>query len=421
MSKMLETTTFIEYYDNFILQLKIIFTDNETNKILDDIKNLSNEEKLIKGNLFVDSITDDIFDDFIKSKIKIFSHKNDNTKKISESLLDSNLCLKNLLNNQPDAVKKVIWLKLHILYMTIELLKPVEEQNSLQLDALNKIINIKSYEETNTPDANNTTETNNANNTTETNNKLKDMLGVDVNDQTTGMIDDIVLSFEKLLSGDAKSNPLSGIMEISQKISVKYADKINNGEIELEKLMKSISKKVPGMETMLNGMSGNTSDGSGGLGDLGGMMGSMMGGKDKKPKEKIIIDDDFSTADVQVGLNKVDNKKSINIGNVLKMADQFGVIPGGKQSGTGTGTETDSQSNALPNLGDLGDLGDIPHLGKMMEMIGKLGKTETQEDVNALKLEMDTFLESELGFDVNKLTKELENMNETPLPANETA
>jgi hypothetical protein len=33
---------------------------------------------------------------------------------------------------------------------------------------------------------------------------------------------------------------------------------------------------------------------------------------------------------------------------------------------------------------------------------------------------MDTFLESELGFDVNKLTKELENMNETTLPANET-
>ena len=252
------------------------------------------------------------------------------------------------------------------------------------------------------------------------------MLGVDVNDETTGMIDDIVLSFEKLLSGDTKSNPLSGIMEISQKISVKYADKINNGDIELEKLMKSISKKVPGMESMLNGMSGNTSDGSGGLGDLGGlggMMGSMMGGKDKKPKEKIIIDDDFSTADVQVGLNKVDDKKSINIGNVLKMADQFGVIPGGKQSGSETGTETDSQSNGLPNLGDLGD---IPHLGKMMEMIGKLGKTETQEDVNALKLEMDTFLESELGFDVNKLSKELENVSnnmtqETPLPANDTA
>ena len=420
---MLETTTFIEYYDNFILQLKIIFTDNETNKILDDIKNLSNEEKLIKGNLFVESITDDFFDDFIKSKIKIFSHKNENTKKISESLLDSNLCLKNLLNNQPDAVKNVIWLKLHILYMTIELLKPVEEQNSLQLDALNKIINIKSYEETNTPDTNNTPD---ANNTSNANNKLKDMLGVDVNDETTGMIDDIVLSFEKLLSGDTKSNPLSGIMEISQKISVKYADKINNGDIELEKLMKSISKKVPGMESMLNGMSGNTSDGSGGLGDLGGlggMMGSMMGGKDKKPKEKIIIDDDFSTADVQVGLNKVDDKKSINIGNVLKMADQFGVIPGGKQSGSETGTETDSQSNGLPNLGDLGD---IPHLGKMMEMIGKLGKTETQEDVNALKLEMDTFLESELGFDVNKLSKELENVSnnmtqETPLPANDTA
>jgi hypothetical protein len=54
------------------------------------------------------------------------------------------------------------------------------------------------------------------------------------------MIDDIVESFEKVLTGQSSGNPLSGIMEISQKISVKYADKINKGDIELDKLMDEI-------------------------------------------------------------------------------------------------------------------------------------------------------------------------------------
>jgi hypothetical protein len=396
---MLHSTTFHECYDNFILQLKIIFPDIETNKHLDELQNMCNEDKLIKCNMFVDSITPELFDDFIKSKIKLFSHKNENTKKISESLLNSNLSLKYLLNNQPETVKKVIWLKLHILYMTVELLKPEAEQNGDRLNTLSKIVNkdessnLISYEQ------------NNSNNSNNSNNKLKDMLGVDVNDQTSGMIDDIVSSFEKVLSVDSNSNPLSGIMEISQKISVKYADKINSGEIELEKLMKSISQKVPGMESMLNGVMGDTSgDGIGSM--MSDMMGDMMGGGSKKSKEKIIIDEDFSTADVEIGLNSKDNKKSINIGNVLKMADQFGVIPGGKQSGSGSGAET----NNLSGLGDLGDFGDIPHLGKMMQMMEKLGKTETQEDTDALKLEMDTFLQSELGLDVNKLNMELENV-----------
>ena len=430
MSKMLNTTTFQECYDNFILQLKIIFTDNETHKILDDIKSMSDEDKIIKGNMFVDSITPELFDDFIKSKIKIFSHKNVNTKKISESLLDSNLCIKNLLNNQPETVKKVIWLKLHILYMSIELLKPEAEQNSVRLKALNKLVNkaessdLINYEQNNPNNSNNSNNSNNPNNPK---NKLKDMLGVDVNDQTTSMIDDIVSSFEKVLSGNANSNPLSGIMEISQKISVKYADKINNGEIELDKLMKSISQKVPGMESMLNGMMGDTSKSgdtnSDGLSSMmSSMMSGMVGGDATKPKEKIIMNDNFSTADVEVGLTKVDDKKSINIGSVLKIADQFGVIPGGKQSNKVSESNTSSGFpdlsglgglsglGSLPGLGDLGDMGNIPHLGKMMEMMNKLGKTETQEDADALKREMDTFLESELGLDVNKLNMELENV-----------
>ena len=136
--------------------------------------------------------------------------------------------------------------------------------------------------------------------------------------------------------------------------------------------MESISKKVPGMEQM---------------------MGAMMNGNNKKskPKEKVIIDDNFSTANIQVGLNKEpDTKsKSFDIGGMLKMADKFGVIPGGKQ-------------------GDANNLG----LGKVMELMQKLNTTETQADADALKQEMDSFLQKELGVDVEKLNTQLEQVTQ---------
>ena len=51
--------------------------------------------------------------------------------------------------------------------------------------------------------------------------------------------------------------------------------------------------------------------------------------------------------------------------------------------------------------------------GAIDEMIVVMHKQD------ALKLEMDTFLESELGLDVNKLNKELENMTNNLTSANE--
>jgi hypothetical protein len=131
------------------------------------------------------------------------------------------------------------------------------------------------------------------------------------------------------------------------------------------------------------------------------MMGGASGEK-SKPKEKIIIDENFSTADIAVGMNKEEDKPGINIGNVLKMADQFGVIPGGKQS--------DSAMPDLSALGGLPGMGDIPNLGKVMEIMQKLEKTETKEEADALKQEMDMFLQKELGVDVDKLNKDLESV-----------
>ncbi len=360
---------YLKHHANFIDQLKIIFSSEETNKILTTISQTSDETKLTRAKLFSSSISGDNFDLFIKNKIKVFSHKSPDTQAISESLFGPELCIKNLLNNQPDEVKNVIWSDLHTLCMIGELLKPEDVVDENKVKLLYKAKGLPYIENTTLDLVSNEKSNSNCKH------KLEEMLGVQVNNETKTMIDDIVQSFEKVLlcqSGQSVGNPLSGIMEISQTISTKYADKINNGEIELNKLMESISKKIPGMDQMMAGM---------------------MGGKKVVPKEKIIIDENFSTADVQVGLNKEEDTKSFDIGGILKMADKFGVIPGGKSS----------NENGIDG---------IPGIGKVMEMLQKLDKTETKEDAEILKQEMDTFLQKEMGVDVEKLNSQLDKVTQ---------
>ena len=361
---------YLQMFSHFIEQLKVIFPDEETTKFLCEIDSLSDQDKILRGQNFSLSIDDKNFELFCESKIKVFSHKSKNTLAISESLFGKNLYLKNILNNQSDDVKKVIWNNLHTLCFLCELLKPENLQDSERIMQLTKLINIDdSSEECEEEEQ----EAGNFND--DTKKKLQEMLGVNVNNETTSMIDDIVGSFESVLTNQSGGNPLGGIMDISQKISVKYADKINNGEIELDKLMQAITNKVPGMDQM-----------------MGGMMG---GSKDKaKPKEKILIDENFSTASVEVGINKEAESKGMNVSGILKMADQIGVIPGGKQSSKESGIE------------DM--MNGIPGIGKVMEMMQKLENTNTQEDAEALKLEMDSFLQSELGVDIEKLNEQLD-------------
>jgi hypothetical protein len=376
---------YIINYNNFVAQLKVIFLADNTQTKLDRFSCMSDIEKITKGVMFCESISDEHFNDFVKSKIKVFSHKNLDTQKISESLFDENFCLKNLLNNQPDNVKEIIWTHLHNIYIVAELLKPDIDRNMSRISTLSKLLYGTVSKCGN--DCNQTYDNKTSNVSSNAKHRLKDMLGVDVNNDTSGMIDDIVSSFEGILTGTSGGNPFAGIMEVSQKISEKYADKINSGEIELSKLMESISKKVPGMESVIGGMMNGSSEKS-------------------KPKEKIIIDENFSTANIEVGLNKEKEKEKeksgINIGNVLKMADQFGVIPGGKKS------ELDMSN--LSELSGLAGMGDIPNLGKVFEIMQKLEKTETNEEAELLKQEMDSFLQKDLGIDVNKLNKDLESV-----------
>jgi hypothetical protein len=356
---------YLQSFNNFIKQLRIFFPTDDILKVIDMNESLSDDNKISKGMVFGSLLNNENLDMFIKCKIKVFSHKDESTKLISESLFGHDLSLKNILNNQSDEIKQIIWSYLHNICLCAELLKPDNSQNKKLVEPLIKIIYPNLESSLTYPLPNKENKKNKKNSTSS---KLHKMLDVDINDETTDMINDIVSSFETVLSQKAGANPLSGILEISQKISVKYADKINSGEIELDKLMQAISKKVPGMEGM--------------MGDI--LKGS--GSGNKKVKETIIIDENFSTANVNLGMNKEDESKSnMNIAGMMKMADQFGVLPGGKSSGGG-----------------------LPNMGKMMEMMKRLETVTNDADADALKAEMDTFLQNEAGINMNDLNKQME-------------
>jgi hypothetical protein len=225
-------------------------------------------------------------------------------------------------------------------------------------------------------------------------------------------------------------NPILGIMEISKKISSKYCDQINKGDIELDKILESIMSKIPGM---------------------GPMISSLMKKPTVQTNQKIIMDDNFSTADVELGkMEESDSQSNMKFGNMLKIADQFGVIPGGKDDNKQN--PISNLLNGFPNDKNLGDtdslfsdmfknmnanngdttnllsslLGDVTkglgqdsgkniapgldQIGKMMNIIKKLESSKSKNDVNNIKHEMDTFLQKDLGIDINKLNDDMKKL-----------
>ena len=363
---------YLNNFNEFVNQLKIIFINNDIQQILNDVLQLSDEDKINNGKLFVTLINDEYFDDFVKAKLKIFSHKNDNTLRISESLFGSKLCIKYILNNQSEEIKKLIWTNLYNLYISCESLKPVEERATVKMNCIMELLDNKK---------------------SDARKKIHEVLGPDINDHTTDMVNDIVSSFENIMSTNPGSNPLADIMGLSQKISVKYANKLNNGDIEIDKLLKCMTNKIPGMGNMMSGEGGDI------MNNIMSSMGNMTGGNTEK--EKIIIDDNFSTASVDVGATDKD-KKNINFGNILKMADQFGVLPGGKQT-TSDGETTNNNTTQDVSSFNLDDLCNNPQLSKIMGMMGKLNNVNTPDEIEKLKNEVDSFLQNEMNVDMDKI------------------
>jgi hypothetical protein len=392
---------YIQNYDLLIEQLSLLFTEETYKDYLVLLNGESKDKKWVRGVRFQQQMTQEYFDIFVDSKIKLFSHKDDETKKLSETLFGEELSLKKIFNNRDDNTKNVLWHYLHLMYLMVE--SAQKKQNKEKIKKLTKII--ETNEDQFKKSQVKLTQQSTTKNMKDPKTMIREMFNVDVNHETNEMLTDIVKSFESTLSGGIGSNPFSSLMDISQKISTKYKDKINNGEIELNKLMEGIQKNVPGMEEMMKG------GGLGSMGNLSGLMGKMGGmagmaglgglGASQKPKETVVIDENFSTSNVELGELPA-GKDGFNIGSMLKLADSFGVIP--ELPGTKEKEEGSNQTNqALKGMD--------PALSELFGMITNMGSMNKKEDLESLKSKMDDFLVKQ-GVDIKQLNGQIDSLME---------
>jgi len=395
--------TYLENYNFLIDQLAYLFTDDDYKNYLSELNNESKDKKWERCNEFNKLLTEEYFDLFIDSKLKLFSHKDDLSKILSESLFGEKLSLKKIFNNRDDSIKNVLWYYLHIMVLMIELAQT--NKNNDRIEKLRKLIdsNISEYEKNKEA-----AEKLNKSGMSDPKNIIKDMLGVDVNNQTNDMIGDIVKSFESTMAGlkTGETPDIASlfprIVEISKTISTKYSDKITTGEIELEKIMGGITKNIPGMEggfDSINKMMG---------GNIGEMVGGMFNKEEKK--ELVVIDEDFSTS--QVDLGKIKESSNINIGKMLNVADSLGVIPSLNNN------SSNESENKVPQIGNLlgmmsggGGNKNMPNLSELFGMMSNLEKGNTKEGVEDLQNKLGGMLSS-MGLDMNKINKDLENFKD---------
>lgn len=313
----------VDLYDGLVSNI-----ENTVEFKMENLKELSENQKI--GNLksyFLTLNNQDIFTLFINSKIKVFSTKTEETNQLSESLFGENYTLKFLLNNREDFVKSKIWSALITLYRDLEENSNYFNGEEPRTERL-ELVRVKMEELTK-----------------ELSKKVKsDIFNTDVNETTNNMIDDIVGSFQDVMNKNA--NPFENIMDITSKITEKYHKKIEDGEIDLTQVM----------------------------GDLQGNITNSFGGMNpQKKEEKVVIDENFSTADVDVQKKK-EESGGFNIGNMMKAA------------------------NSMPDIGGLSNV------------MSKL--TSNDEDVNLdeVKEEMDSFLSKELGLDMGEFNKNVEEL-----------
>ena len=344
---------YINKYNDFLDYLKTMFKGEHTINIIEKYYNLSNENKLQNGLLFSNNIDEHNIDDFFNNRIKIFSHKK--SKIMSTSLFGNDLCIKNIINTQSIETRNVIWKFLHHLWLVLEYRKDKELRNE---EFILKIE--KKYK--NTIDK------------SEVTSKIKEAIGSELTGETLNLIDDVIMLFDEFINNlnnkpDSNDpNILSDIIGISQKICKKYANKISNGNINLEQILKVILSKVSEIAPGLSGL------------NLDNLFNNLSSSSNEPP---IIITDNFSTADVKVGELKDNSSAStINIGSLLKLADNIGIIPG-------------SNNNC--------------NINKIFDIFNKLNKNITDEtNLTHIKEEMESFLQNDLGVDINEITKHLE-------------
>tara|TARA_B100001121_G_C18697031_1_gene625453 strand:- start:1841 stop:3004 length:1164 start_codon:yes stop_codon:yes gene_type:complete len=347
-------------YKNLINSIESVFKTK-----LEEFDNISQEDIITNCDKFYNLLNDDrLYLLFLNNKIKVFSSKDALSNELSNSLFNDNLLLKNIFNNQDEMNKLILWDSLLHLYFSIETC------NQNRLDRLNELnnkfnqIKVKLSEHV-----------------------KEQILPDDINNSTTNMVSDIIGSFQDLVSDN--KNPFENIMGITTKISEKYYKDIEDGNIEVDKLLKNMpfpgKEQGMNMEEMMNGdLMKNMGDMMGNVmgGEMGDMMKGMMG--EKEEKKQTVIDDNFSTADVEVGEDELEKKGKGMIGNMMNMA------------------------NNLPSMDSLGGLGGLGEIGGMMKDLTSGGMD--LDNLENMKGKMDNFMEKTLGVDMSEFNKNMENL-----------
>jgi hypothetical protein len=177
------------------------------------------------------------------------------------------------------------------------------------------------------------------------------------------MINDIFSTFEETVEKPG-SNPFSNIMQISQTISEKYKTNIENGEVNLDDLLKNMTG-LPGMENISN---------------IVGSITKQIQPTETIPAEKVIIDEEFSTAIVQKG-EQTEDTSNFNVGELLKTMDSFGAL-------------------GFTNPFVDGKIPDENNMNKLMNVFNKLSSTENPSQLNEI-------FENDLGINMDKFTNEM--------------
>ncbi len=248
------------------------------NQLLDAIKELNHDVSSYKDNqvekrlerFYMTLEKDDLFLLFSMGKIKVFSAKTVETHEFSLSLFGEKLSLKHIFNNQPEDVKDNLWTLLFNMYIQLERHYNSHPDRIQALkDSIKKMRTGGTKEEFKAE-------------------VLKNMFNKDVNPLTSNMLEDIIGSFQDVVSN--KGNPFENIMGITEKITSKYGSMIENGDIEIDKI----------------------------LGGMTNVLGSKISGE-KEDDEPVVIDENFSTSAVDLGNEDEESKGGFNLKSLSKL------------------------------------------------------------------------------------------------------
>ena len=367
----------IDVFDNnfitFIKHIEKIFIDND---FINKLYNENVNQRLERIKKFNNSINDTtLFNYLLKKKIKLFSNKEKNTKIVSESIFGLEITLKKIFNNQDEDVKLLFWNDLvNLLISYNEYILNENDSDLIKNLIIDRINKLK--------------ENNNNNNKKQFLNPkegLNKILNTDnLNETTNDMINDIFGTFENSLN-EPNSNPFANIMNISQTISEKYKNKIENGEINLDDILKNMTS-LPGMENM---------------GNIVEMLNKQIIPSNNEPKETIIIDENFSTALVK---KEEENTNNLNIGNLLNIFNNPLI-------NSINGISKKDNINEIDNIDEINNVNEEDILinnknesendiNKLMSIFGKLSQTNNP-------LQLSNLIENEFGVDMNKFTNEI--------------